>query len=102
MIWGSFVWWQWGQTERAGAGTGQFDARRLRLLALGVFLLGTAIGAPQLLSVRVGVVFGIIGDDEGLQGVPPGVAGFAPAVAGSLPAVGAAVRTEPQTVVGAD
>jgi hypothetical protein len=49
MMCGSLVWWQWGHTERAGVEARQFEARRLRLLALLVFRLGTAIEAPQLL-----------------------------------------------------
>ena len=59
------VWWQWGHSERAGAEMRQLDARRCRVLALGVFLLGTAIEVPQLLLVRIGTVLGIVGDDEG-------------------------------------
>jgi hypothetical protein len=49
MMWGNFVWWQWGHSERAGAESRQLEARRLRPFALLVFRLGTAIEAPQLL-----------------------------------------------------
>jgi hypothetical protein len=40
--WGSLAAPQRGQTERAGAFTVHAEARRLRLLALEVFFLGTA------------------------------------------------------------
>jgi hypothetical protein len=42
--WGSLAWRHWGQTLRGGSERRQADARRLRLLALEVFFLGTAIG----------------------------------------------------------
>ncbi len=42
--WGSLAWVHCGHTERAGAFSTQLDARRLRLFALEVFFLGTAIG----------------------------------------------------------
>ena len=71
-------------------------------LALLVFLLGTAIEAPQLLSVRVGAVLGIFDDREGPQGVPTGIAELAPAVAGSFVPVCAARRAQTLAVRGAD
>jgi len=42
--WGSLALVHCGHTERAGAFSTQLDARRLRLFALEVFFLGTAIG----------------------------------------------------------
>ena len=42
-MWGSFAVVHWGHTERAGALSTQFDARRLRLFDFEVFFLGTAI-----------------------------------------------------------
>ena len=41
--WGSLAWRHWGQTLRGGSERRQADARRLRLLALEVFFLGTAM-----------------------------------------------------------
>src|SRR5437588_9735352 len=41
--WGSLAWRHCGHTLRGGADSRQFEARRLRLLALEVFFLGTAI-----------------------------------------------------------
>jgi hypothetical protein len=52
-MWGSFVAPQRGQTLRAGASSFQALARRLRLFALEVFFLGTAIGDPHLENVIV-------------------------------------------------
>jgi hypothetical protein len=40
--WGSLAWRHCGQTLRGGSERRQADARRLRLLALEVFFLGTA------------------------------------------------------------
>ena len=42
--WGSLALWHWGQMLRAGTVSDQALALRLRLLALEVFFLGTAIG----------------------------------------------------------
>jgi hypothetical protein len=39
------AWRHWGHSLRAGRLNTQFEARRLRLLALEVFFLGTAIDA---------------------------------------------------------
>jgi hypothetical protein len=46
--WGSLVAPQRGHTLRAGVSSCQALARRLRLFALEVFFLGTAIGDPHL------------------------------------------------------
>ena len=43
---GTFTWWHCGQTLRAGAERVQLLARRLRVFALEVFFLGTAMSAP--------------------------------------------------------
>ncbi len=42
-MWGSLPRLHCGQVERAGNSSRQFEARRLRLLALDVFFLGTAM-----------------------------------------------------------
>jgi len=41
--WGSFAVVHWGHTDRAGAFSTQFDARRLLVFDLEVFFFGTAI-----------------------------------------------------------
>ena len=53
--WGSFAWVHCGHTLRGGAASFQFDARRLRLFALEVFFLGTAI---SIVSFGFGLSFG--------------------------------------------
>ena len=45
ITWGSFVWWQWGQTERAGADARQFGARRV--LALLVYAQSNDLVVPN-------------------------------------------------------
>src|SRR5205814_9352425 len=46
--WGSLARAHWGHTLRAGTASVQLLARRLRLLALEVFFLGTAMGLSAL------------------------------------------------------
>src|SRR5688500_11516873 len=56
------------------------------------------MGAPQLLSVRLGTVLGIIADHEGPQGFPARVTECAPAVAWTgFVQIGTTRRAEPQT-----
>ncbi len=97
-----------GRPNGRGRTARQFEARRLRLLALGVFLLGTAIEAPQLLN-QLGsgrsdsseMVRARRASQRGSRpSLPQSQGGF-----GCPPetvAVGAARRAESQAVVGAE
>ena len=82
---GSLACVHWGQTLRGGALSFQFEARRLRLFALDVFFLGTAM---SIVSFAFGLSFGFgwwfgLGGIQVLESRPPGigVVSLAPATA---------------------
>ncbi len=49
------MWRHWGHKLRAGSERVQAEARRLRLLALEVFFLGTAMMVSSLVSGALGI-----------------------------------------------
>ena len=93
---GSFTAPHVGHSERAGASSVQFEARRLRVFARGVLRLGTAMAGC---SSGIGGVQS--SKRERAQRVPPGIGRVGVAVAVGLVAVDAAHRAQPGAILAA-